>query len=160
MRTAFSSLSCDLFSPLYTYRNFVLAQHQAVQPPQYSIYIAGRARPLINIATRKENYSSFQLQYHQNMRTASGGKFSLGSAFGRRPDKHERQASYTGSEFGAEQGSARGTGGAYNDQPDSPNATTREGGSGGTQLKKLGKTFAHNNLLPGLGNKDLKALQE
>lgn len=104
------------------------------------------------------------------MRAASGGKFSLGSAFGRRTDKHDRQPSYTGStDFGASNNADQGTtsrinGAAYNDQPDSPNARLSggEGGSGGggVQLKKLGKTFAHNNLLPGLGNKDLKALQE
>ncbi len=93
------------------------------------------------------------------MRTSSGNKFSLGSAFGRRPDKHERQASYTGTDFGvSDQGTVRGNGGMHGDQPDSP--SMRESGSGGAQLKKLGKTFAHNNLLPGLGNKDLKALQE
>jgi hypothetical protein len=112
-----------------------------------------------------------------NMRAASGGKFSLGSAFGRKSDKHERSASYSGStEFGLpsnpEQGRSRITGATYTDQPDSPNARMGGaggeggggggigGGGGGVQLKKLGKTFAHNNLLPGLGNKDLKALQE
>lgn len=101
------------------------------------------------------------------MRAASGGKFSLGSAFGRKADKHERSASYSGStEFGAaDRNTSRINGAQYDEQPDSPNARmSGEGGSGGggggVQLKKLGKTFAHNNLLPGLGNKDLKALQE
>lgn len=106
------------------------------------------------------------------MRATSGSKFSLGSAFGRRPDKHERAASYSGAtEFGLpparEPNHSRINGAAYNDTPDSPDARGSGGegggsggGSGGVQFKKLGKTFAHNNLLPGLGNKDLKALQE
>ena len=117
------------------------------------------------------------------MRAASGGKFSLGSAFGR---KSERKPSYSGNDFGqpdspsvggfGSNGNGNGQGSAHpgyhgnhygnnngngntSDDPGSPGVT----GGGATFDgfgKKLGKTFAHQSLLPSLGNKDQRALQE
>lgn len=98
------------------------------------------------------------------MRNSSGGKFSLGSAFGRRAD---RQPSYSGNDFAQPSSPQHNTnthgnsGISGNDEPGSPGV--RESGTGPTfdgLGKKLGKTFAHQSLLPALGNKDQRALQE
>jgi hypothetical protein len=72
------------------------------------------------------------------------GKFSLAN-FG-------RKASGTGGNDGPSNGFAH-------ESPDSP---TRETGSNSLDGfgKKLGKSLAHNSLLPGLGNKEQRTLQE
>jgi hypothetical protein len=115
------------------------------------------------------------------MRAASGSKFSLGSAFGR---KAERKPSYSGNDFGQPDSPATaGYGGFGNFNSNGNNHHTGQGyssghGNGNTSDdpgspgisgpgatfdgfgKKLGKTFAHQSLLPSLGNKDQRALQE
>ncbi|WVR09377.1 hypothetical protein IAU60_006444 [Kwoniella sp. DSM 27419] len=83
----------------------------------------------------------------------SSGKFSL-SNFSRKvsgpPPAHAEPNSPT---------TANGYGNGAYDEDDSPTRDTH-GGAGFDGLKKLKGTFAHNSLLPGLGNKDLRALQD
>lgn len=82
----------------------------------------------------------------------TSGKFSL-AHFG-------RKASGAGHDGPS---SADRTNGHYSDDPGSP-VRENGGGGGGGGLdglgKKLGKSIAHQSLLPGLGNKEQRVLQE
>jgi hypothetical protein len=104
------------------------------------------------------------------MRSASGSKFSL-SAFGRR-DKDKDHGQRVASESAAYNNNATGGGGyapsspvnhagaGYNSDGTPSSPTGGPGATFDVLGRKLGKTIAHQSLLPGLGNKDIRALQE
>ena len=84
------------------------------------------------------------------MRNTSG-KFSI--PFGRKSDK--TPASPTGN--GPTHGRFFSSGGGSGDDDFGPGGQTGGSGSGGLNL---GKRFAHQSLIPGLGNQELRQLQE
>jgi hypothetical protein len=115
------------------------------------------------------------------MRSASGHKFSL-SAFGRKDkDRVASESSVNAYPSSPSAGTGFGTNGnGY--AAGSITTTTAMGGGGGVDYnsdggapssptggpgvtfdglgRKLGKSIAHQSLLPSLGNKDVRALQE